>query len=307
MTIEIKPLTIHTGAEISGVDITQPLSQSDAGEIWDAFLKWKVVAFRNQKMDHAQQVSFARTFGELTIGHAVFGHVEGYPEIYSVAKNRWDNRYKPAPPNIRPWTGYHADITAAHNPPSVSMLRGDVIPPYGGDTLWANLVVAYDGLSEPLKKFAETLRGLHRFEPPIGTDVTAEYRDMQERRRLETEHPLVRIHPETGEKVLYISPSFLKSIVNMSPRESEQILEIFWEHAVRPEFTFRFKWEPNDLIMWDNRSVVHCAPRDIYETEFDRQLYRVTLVGDVPVGVDGRESVSIAGQPITPFSAQAAE
>ena len=86
MTIEIKPLTMHTGAEISGVDITQPLSQSDAGEIWDAFLKWKVIAFRDQKMDHAQQVSFARTFGELTIGHAVFGHVEGYPEIYSVAK-----------------------------------------------------------------------------------------------------------------------------------------------------------------------------------------------------------------------------
>ena len=102
MTIEIKPLTIHTGAEISGVDITQPLSQGDAGEIWDAFLKWKVVVFRNQKMDHAQQVAFARTFGDLTIGHAVFGHVDGYPEVYSVAKNRWDNRYKPAPKNIRP-------------------------------------------------------------------------------------------------------------------------------------------------------------------------------------------------------------
>ena len=184
------------------------------------------------------------------------------------------------------------------------MLRGDVIPPYGGDTLWANLVVAYEGLSEPLKKFAETLRGLHRFEPPIGTDVTAEYREMQERRRLETEHPLVRVHPETGEKVLYISPSFLKSIVDMSPRESEQILELFWEHAVRPEFTYRFKWEPNDLIMWDNRAVVHCAPRDIYETEFDRQLYRVTLVGDVPVGVNGLESNSLLGQPILAYAAE---
>ena len=220
MTIEIKPLTIHTGAEISGVDITQPLSQGDAGEIWDAFLKWKVVVFRNQKMDHAQQVAFARTFGDLTIGHAVFGHVDGYPEVYSVAKNRWDNRYKPAPKNIRPWTGYHADITAAHNPPSVSILRGDIIPPYGGDTFWANLVVAYDSLSEPLKKFAESLRGLHKFEPPVGVDATDEYRVMQERRKLTTEHPIVRVHPETGEKVLYISPSFLKSVVDMSPRES---------------------------------------------------------------------------------------
>ena len=258
-------------------------------------------------MTHGEQVAFARTFGDLTIGHAVFGHVDGYPEVYSVAKNRWDTRYKPAPKNIRPWTGYHADITAAHNPPAVSILRGDVIPPYGGDTLWANLVVAYEGLSEPLQKFAETLRGIHKFQPPVGTDATDEYREMQERRRLTTEHPIVRIHPETKEKVLYVSPSFLKEIVGLSPRESEQILEIFWEHAVRPEYTFRFKWESNDLVMWDNRSVVHCAPRDIYESDFDRQLYRVTLLGDVPVGADGRESVSIQGDPIIPVPAQAAE
>ena len=307
MSIEVKPLTIHMGAEITGANITRPLSDEDAKGIWDALLKWKVVVFRDQKMTHGEQVAFARTFGDLTIGHAVFGHVDGYPEVYSVAKNRWDTRYKPAPKNIRPWTGYHADITAAHNPPAVSILRGDVIPPYGGDTLWANLVVAYEGLSEPLQKFAETLRGIHKFQPPVGTDATDEYREMQERRRLTTEHPIVRIHPETKEKVLYVSPSFLKEIVGLSPRESEQVLEIFWEHAVRPEFTFRFKWESNDLVMWDNRSVVHCAPRDIYESDFDRQLYRVTLLGDIPVGADGSESVSISGDPIVPVPAQAAE
>ena len=307
MSIEVKPLTIHMGAEISGADITRPLADEDVKGIWDALLKWRVVVFRDQKMTHGEQVAFARTFGDLTIGHAVFGHVDGYPEVYSVAKNRWDSRYKPAPKNIRPWTGYHADITAAHNPPAVSILRGDVIPPYGGDTLWANLVVAYEGLSEPLQKFAETLRGIHKFQPPVGTGATDEYREMQERRRLTTEHPIVRIHPETKEKVLYVSPSFLKEIVGLSPRESEQVLEIFWEHAVRPEFTFRFKWESNDLVMWDNRSVVHCAPRDIYESDFDRQLYRVTLLGDVPVGADGLESVSIQGDPIIPVPAQAAE
>ena len=238
MTIEIKPLTIHTGAEISGVDLNQPISDSDATDIWDAFLKWKVVFFRDQPMSHADQVTFGRRFGELTIGHAVFGHVDGYPEIYSIAKDRWDNRYKPAPKNIRPWT---------------------------------------------------------------------EYKAMQERRRLTTEHPMVRVHPETGERVLYISPSFLKSVVGMEPRESELILEMLWEHSVRPEFTLRYKWEPNDLAMWDNRAVVHCAPRDIYETDFDRQLYRITMLGDIPVGVDGRQSVSISGEPITPITAAAAE
>ncbi len=307
MTIEIKPLTIHIGAEISGVDLTKPISESDAKDIWDAFLKWKVVFFRNQPMDHAQQVAFGRRFGELTIGHAVFGHVDGYPEIYSIAKDRWDSRYKPAPKNIRPWTGYHADITAAVNPPSVSILRGVTIPPYGGDTLWANLVVAYEHLSEPVRNFVDGLRGLHKFQPPAEIDATEEYRAMQERRRLTTEHPIVRVHPETGERVLYISPSFLKSIVGLEPRESELILEMLWEHAVRPEFTLRYKWEPNDLAMWDNRSVVHCAPRDIYETDFDRQLYRITMLGDIPVGVDGRPSVALQGEPITAIAAAAAE
>jgi taurine dioxygenase len=307
MTIEIKPLTIHTGAEISGVDLNQPISDSDAKDIWDAFLKWKVVFFRDQPMSHADQVAFGRRFGELTIGHAVFGHVDGYPEIYSIAKDRWDNRYKPAPKNIRPWTGFHADITAAVNPPAVSILRGVTIPPYGGDTLWANLVVAYDSLSEPIRNFVDGLRGLHKFQPPGEIDVTEEYKTMQERRRLTTEHPMVRVHPETGERVLYISPSFLKSIVGMEPRESELILEMLWEHSVRPEFTLRYKWEPNDLAMWDNRAVVHCAPRDIYETDFDRQLYRITMLGDIPVGVDGRQSVSISGEPITPIAAAAAE
>ena len=258
-------------------------------------------------MDHAQQVAFGRRFGELTIGHAVFGHVDGYPEIYSIAKDRWDSRYKPAPKNIRPWTGYHADITAALNPPSVSILRGVTIPPYGGDTLWANLVVAYEHLSEPVRNFVDGLRGLHKFQPPAEIDATEEYRAMQERRRLTTEHPIVRVHPETGERVLYISPSFLKSIVGLEPRESELILEMLWEHAVRPEFTLRYKWEPNDLAMWDNRSVVHCAPRDIYETDFDRQLYRITMLGDIPVGVDGRPSVALQGEPITAIAAAAAE
>ena len=113
-----------------------------------------------------------------------------------------------------------------------------------------------------------------------------------------SEHPIVRVHPETGERVLYISPSYVRSIVGLAPRESEQLLELLWEHAIRPEYTLRYKWQPGDVSMWDNRSVIHCAPRDIFEVEADRQLYRITLVGDVPVGVDGKPSTSIEGEPI---------
>lgn len=297
-TIEVRPQTLHLGAEIAGVDLTRPLSQRTVDEIRAAFLKWKVVFFRGQHLDHAQHVAFARRFGALTIGHAVFGHVEGFPEIYSVAKNRWDSRYKPAPKLVRPWTGWHADITAAINPPAASMLRGVAIPPYGGDTLWTNLAVAYDGLSATLRGFVDTLRGLHRFEPPKEVRATDDYAGQVKQRPLASEHPLVRVHPETGERVLYVSPSYVKEIVGLAPRESEALLELLWEHVVRPEYTARFKWQPGDIAFWDNRSVCHLAPRDIYESEFDRQLYRVTLVGDVPVGVDGRPSVSISGDPI---------
>ena len=113
-----------------------------------------------------------------------------------------------------------------------------------------------------------------------------------------SEHPLVRVHPETGERVLFVSPSFLKSIVGLSPRESLGMLELLWEHAVRPEFTVRFKWEPGSVAMWDNRSTSHLAPRDIFETDFERQFYRVTILGDVPVGVDGALSTSVEGTPV---------
>ena len=112
------------------------------------------------------------------------------------------------------------------------------------------------------------------------------------------EHPVVRTHPETGEKVLYISPGFLKSIVELSTRESRVLLELLWEHAVSSEFTVRFKWEPGSLAFWDNRSTAHVAPQDIFALEFDRQLYRTTLVGEVPRGADGRASTAIQGNPV---------
>src|SRR5256885_10945875 len=135
--IEVAPLTLHIGAEIRGVDLTKPLPPAQLTEVREAFLKWKVVFFRGQHLDHAQHVALARQFGEPTIGHAVFGHVEGYPEIYSVAKNRTANENREAM-MITPWSGWHADITAAVNPPMASILRGVTIPPYGGDTVWAN-------------------------------------------------------------------------------------------------------------------------------------------------------------------------
>ena len=125
-----------------------------------------------------------------------------------------------------------------------------------------------------------------------------QYNERVKRRALKSEHPLVTVHAETGERVLFASPSFLKSVVGLTPRESAKILELLWEHVVRPEYTVRFKWNPGDIAFWDNRSTAHLAPRDIFQSDFDRQLYRITLVGEPLVGVDGNPSRSIEGLPI---------
>jgi taurine dioxygenase len=196
-------------------------------------------------------------------------------------------------------------VTAALNPPWASILRGVTIPPYGGDTQWTNLVAAYQKLSAPLRAFVDGLRGLHRFTPPAGASGTEAFNKAVEQRTLVSEHPLVRVHPETGERALYVSPSFLKSIVGVSPRESQVLLELLWEHVTRPEFTVRFKWEAGSIAFWDNRATAHLAPTDIFDLDFDRQLYRTTLVGDVPVGPDGAQSVAIEGSPVSAAAAVA--
>jgi alpha-ketoglutarate-dependent taurine dioxygenase len=293
----IVPMTLHIGAEIRGLDLSKPITPEIAEAVNAALIKWKVIFFKGQNLSHAGQVSFARSMGEPTIGHAVFGHDPDYPEIYSVAKFRTAQTHRTAKMQ-RPWTGWHTDLTAAINPPKASILRGVTIPPYGGDTFWTNLAAAYEGLSETFRNFIDTLKGIHRFEPPAGAKINSNYDESIRRRVMESEHPIVRIHPESGERILFVSPSFLKSISGLTPRESGQILELLWEHITRPEYTVRFKWEPGDIAMWDNRSTAHLAPTDIFESNYDRQLYRVTLVGDVPVGTDGKQSISLQGQPI---------
>ena len=295
--IAITPLSAHIGAEIHGVDLAKPLAPERVAAIRAALLKWRVVFFREQFLTHEQHVAFSSQFGELTLGHPVFGHVDGHREIYSISKFRKATRFE-GQSVLRPWTGWHTDVTAAVNPPFASILRGVTIPPYGGDTQWTNLVVAYEKLSAPLRGFIDGLRGIHKFTAPAGASGTTEFEQAVKERSLVSEHPLVRLHPETGERALYVSPSFLKSIVGVTPRESQALLELLWEHVTRPEFTVRFKWQKGSVAFWDNRSTAHLAPSDIFDLDFDRQLYRTTLVGEIPVGPDGRASTAIEGSPV---------
>lgn len=290
-------MSVYTGAEIHGVDLTRPLAPDTVRAIWAALLKWKVVFFRDQHIDHARHVAFARQLGQPTIGHILYGHEEGFPEIYSVARKR--ERHTHAEPDpIRPWSGWHTDLTTIVNPPAASILRGVTMPPYGGDTQFTNLAAAYNALSPTMQRFLDGLRGIHGYGKVTGSALTRTHRQS-----FASEHPIVRVHPETGERVLFVSPAFLRSIVGLSARESQQVLELLWEHIVRPEFVVRFRWNAGDIAMWDNRATAHLAPEDIFDTDFDRQLYRVTLVGDIPVGVDGARSTPIVGEPLGPVQA----
>jgi taurine dioxygenase len=174
-TIEIKTLAMTIGAEVSGVDLSKPLPGQQVGELRAAFLRWKVLFFRNQPLDHAQQVAFSRQFGECTPAHAVYGHQDdAFPEVYSIDRDRRNKRYK-GEDLLTPWSGWHADITPAINPPAISILRGDKMPPYGGDTQFSDMVAAYNALSPNMKEIVDGLRGIHRYQGNAGVNVSKEY------------------------------------------------------------------------------------------------------------------------------------
>ena len=295
--VVVKPMTVHIGAEIDGVDLTRPLADAEVAAIRQALLDWKVIFFRNQHLDHQQHVEFARRFGDPTPAHVVFGGGTEFPEIYPVTRNRTGGAGHSR--NTRAWTDWHTDITAAINPPMASILRAVVVPPYGGDTHWCNLAAAYRALSPTMQVLISGLRCIHRYQRAEHDDNAADYNRLIDDNALVAEHPLVAIHPETGEQSLYTSPDFAQQIAGLEARESEALLEFLWEHSVRAEFCVRFKWEPGSIAFWDNRSTQHQAIRDVYDSDFEREFFRVTLNGEIPRGVDGLPSRALSGAPIT--------
>ena len=296
-TIEIKPLAMTIGAEIGGADLSQTLSQLQRDEIWAAFVKWKVLVFRNQKLDKAKFVAVSKQLGPLSRGHNIHAVDEDFPEVYGVIKNRHKAR-QTGQPIFEPWTGWHTDLTPAINPPTGSILWGVNVPPYGGDTQWTDLGAAYRALSPTMRVFVDGLRGVHTYLTYPGVRPNQDFLDRIAKNQKTSEHPIVRVHPDSGERILFISPKFLREIVGLTPTESTALMAMLKTHATRTEFTVRVKWEPNTVAMWDNRATAHLAPRDINESNFPRELFRTTLVGNVPVGVDGRESVSLEGTPL---------
>jgi len=294
-TIEVRPLAGHIGAEIKGVDLGAKLSDATIAAIRATLLKWKVVFFRDQKIGHAEQIAFAARFGELTYAHPHEDQpLAGFPEILPIDSRRYDRKYGKRYSYENRW---HTDVTAAVNPPAASILRASVVPEYGGDTTWTNLVAAYEGLSPAVRELIDGLRAEHRFGLRFAEqDRASAYLKKVQENPLVAIHPVVRVHPETKERGLFVSPGFTSHIIGLSRLESNRLLDLLFEQITKPAYTVRFKWDAGSVAFWDNRATAHLGPQDLAHLDVERILYRVTLTGDVPVGVDGVKSELVAGE-----------
>ncbi|MGI5131162.1 TauD/TfdA dioxygenase family protein [Pseudonocardia sp. CA-107938] len=309
--LAVRRVAGHIGADVTEIDLARPLGEAAVQTLTDALHRHKVLFFRDQQLDHAAQVAFARQFGELTHAHPHEDQAPSEaPEILTIDPDRYAARYgedfrAEQRRRYSYYAGWHTDVTATVNPPAASILRAETVPDFGGDTQWTNLVAAYEGLSEPLREFVSTLRAVHRFGGDDGLR-NERYRQRVEQNLLVAEHPVVRVHPVTGERGLFVNPGFTSHVVGLSPRESRALLDLLYAELARPEYTVRFRWAPGSVAFWDNRATAHLAPSDLDHLDVRRTLHRVTLVGDVPVGPDGRESTLIEGRPFTAIPAVAA-
>ena len=269
-TIGIKTLTPHIGAEIEGVDLSQPLSNEQFSEVYQAWLDWKVVVFRDQHLDRDQHKAFARRFGKLHV-HPMQHSYGGDPEILTV-KTTKDSNYTAG-------NGWHTDVTCDEIPPLGSMLYVTETPECGGgDTLFADMNLAYELLSDTMKAFVEGLVAVHdgaipymagyRVPPPQGKEYPR------------NEHPVVTKHPETGEKILYVNSGFTSHIKGLHPWESKALLDALYNHtATTLRLYCRVEWRPNTLTFWDNRCTQHHSVWDYFP--HSRYGERVSILGNV--------------------------
>ena len=268
-TLNIETLTPHIGAEIHGLDLSKPLTNEEFSELYQAWLDWKVLVFRDQKLDRDQHKAFGRRFGGLHV-HPMQHSYGGDPEILSV-KTSAKSKYTAG-------DGWHTDVTCDEVPPLGSMLYVTETPEDGGgDTMFADMYLAYELLSDRMKDMLEGMTAVHDGALPytgnygVGPASGTEYP--------RNEHPLVVTHPETGRKLLYVNSGFTSHIKGLAPWESRMLLSGLTNFiATTPKLTCRVRWEPNSLVFWDNRCTQHHAVWDYYP--HSRYGERVSIIGD---------------------------
>ncbi|MDH6131559.1 alpha-ketoglutarate-dependent taurine dioxygenase [Kitasatospora sp. MAA4] len=286
MTLEIHKIGGRIGAEVSGLDLSGALQPEVVAELNAALVAHKALFFRGQTLDDDGQTRFAEHFGPLTTAHPTVAALDGQPNVLAVDSaeggraNRW-----------------HTDVTFVRTPPKASTLRSLVVPPYGGNTLIADTQGAYRDLPDALRELADRLWAVHTndYDYAQGRELDAkeaERRAVFTASKYRTAHPVVRVHPESGERGLFIG-GFAQSIIGLSSHESHDLLRSLQAYVTRPENVVRWRWAVGDLVLFDNRATQHYAPDD-YDG-LPRLLHRVTVAGDVPVGVSGESSHVLEG------------
>jgi taurine dioxygenase len=258
------------GAEITGVDLSEPLSEAARDSIRRTLADRGVVFFRDQLLTPEQHIGFARQFGGINVNR-FFAHAEGYPEIALVVKEPEQKK------NIG--GGWHTDHSYDHLPALGSVLYAREVPPVGGDTLFASMYAAYDSLSDGLKRTLGGMRAVHSSRHVFGVvreDMKGRYRN-PEAAVQDAVHPVVITHPDSGRKALYVNPGFTLRFDGWSDEESKPLLSYLYQHAVKPEFCTRFAWRNGSIAFWDNRSTWHYAVND-YQGE-RRLMHRITIEG----------------------------
>ena len=279
--LSVKRVSSALGAEISGVDLSRSLDNSVLGEVRQALLDHCVIFFRDQAMTPEQQLTFARRFGAISI-HPYGPSVPGHPEVMRVFKEKDDK--------VNFGGGWHSDMTFMEKPPLGSILYALEVPPVGGDTMFANQYLAFEALSPGLKRTVEALNAVHSANAQYGVDGLSEANRHNDQRSMkpatsegakaETVHPVVRTHPETGRKALYVNVGFTQRFEGWTKDESRPLLRWLYEHCAKPEFTCRFVWTKGSVAFWDNRCTQHYALNDYHGHR--REMYRVTMEGDRP-------------------------
>jgi taurine dioxygenase len=274
-TFSLSPLTPTIGAEVADIDLAQPLDAETIDGLRQALRDWKVLFFRDQDITTEQHLAFARSFGELEV-HPFAPAKPGYPEVLAITHNR-ESRGRE---NM-----WHSDVTWREIPSLGSVLRCLESPPVGGDTLFADMYAAYEGLSDAVKERIEGATAVHDFAHfRIGMKKrgkTDEEIEAFNRAYPMVEHPVVRTHPETGRKAIYVNAAFTQHIVGMEKAESDALLAHLYARAAIPEYQCRFRWDVNAIAFWDNRSSQHYAASDYWPAV--RRMERVTIIGDRPV------------------------
>jgi taurine dioxygenase len=268
--IEIRPLTRNIGAEIHGVDLREPLDDATYDVLHGALLEHLVIFFRDQRITPDQQVAFGERFGELHI-HPSAPCVDNRPELMKI--------HADATSAFAEGTRWHTDVSSDEEPPLASILHLSEVPEIGGDTLFASMYAAYDALSDTMKNILDPLVALHTSAVHVGRYESVGG-GLRRDKHPEAEHPVIRTHPETGRKLVFVNPAFTQQILGMSEAESDAILNFLYSHNTNPQFQCRFRWAKNSIAMWDNRSTQHHATWDYYPEK--RSGIRVTVKGDRP-------------------------